>query len=106
MKRILFMCITFSCYSVNAQTKGDSIAKELLSTSTRKIVFDRPDTNFIKLADANGYKYEKIQATIKAIILPGDYASTEKDFRNVKPKDDLKTLDTMHHFVNNKAAFL
>ena len=91
---------------MNAQkTKGDSILKEMLSASMTKIMFDRPDTNFIELTDASGYTHEKIKATIKATILPGDYASAEKEFRNVKSENDLKNLDTIHHFVNNKAAF-
>ena len=116
MKRILFICIAFAgYYNMNAQkTKGDSIAKDsigkeilsaMLSVSMDKIMFDRPDTNFIELTDASGYRYEKINASIKAIILPGNYSSAEKELSELKSDDVYKNLDTMHHFVNNKAAF-
>jgi len=64
--------------------RGDSILNEMLSASKTIIIFENPDSNFIGLPDASGYRCGKITAFIKAIILPGDYASAEMEFKKLE----------------------
>ncbi len=100
----IFYMLFLTSSAISQQQKNSTDSLAIVKWLTRSFAFNKPDTGFVELSEANGYSNPSLDAGIKFITFPGNYSKAKTDFLERKSTENFLLVDILYHQINNQEA--